>query len=686
MELCLTTPERRKVAKNSTVLEAAQTLTARGYSVTPVRYRSKAPILPGWQKLPPLTHEQLPQYFSNGSNIGLRTGIPPHFLADVDLDCPEAVTVAGLIRGPETGRVFGRDSNPKSHFLFAIGAPFETRKFAAPGSKKTILELRGAPLQTVIPPSVHPSGEQIAWVREADFGRSTETDLRRFCCKVAVAVSLSLKWPPEGQRHDGVFAISGVFHRAGLTLDVAIELVSAAAQVAGDKKVRERERAVRNTYKRLDGGNPATGIPSAVKLFGEKTISFVIVWLADICPPPTPAIVAAGPTAPEWPEPMEPEAFIGIAGDFVRLVEPHTEADPAALLANFLVFSGVFFGREAWAVADAKKHYPVEFALITGATGSGRKGTATNRVLEVFERVDPFFDRRILSGLSSGEGLIKGVSATEGGSEVRTYLVSLPEFASLLSVMTRQGNTMSAVMREAWDCLRLRALTRKEALDAQNVNVSVVGHVTPEELLNNLTATDRANGFANRFLVFLVKRSKLLPEGGGDVNLEGIALRLHAAVAATKGRGQLQRDAAARELWRNEYPRLTTGRDGIRGALCGRAEAHVLRLSLLYALLDSESSIRCEHLRAALAVWDYCERSVDTIFGASSGDPEKDKILGALAAGAMTMRDLHRVFANNRDQDWIRAKMAALVRSGRITETVKDGSAKKTIRAWELKS
>ena len=82
-------------------------------------------------------------------------------------------------------------------------------------------------------------------------------------------------------------------------------------------------------------------------------------------------VETAKPT--NWPKPMAPAAFIGVAGDFVRLIGPHTEADPVALLANFLCFSGMFFGRSAWAEADGKKNYPVEFVLTAGATSSGRK-------------------------------------------------------------------------------------------------------------------------------------------------------------------------------------------------------------------------------------------------------------------------------------------------------------------------
>jgi hypothetical protein len=66
--------------------------------------------------------------------------------------------------------------------------------------------------------------------------------------------------------------------------------------------------------------------------------------------------------------------------------------------------------------------------------------------------------------------------------------------------------------------------------------------------------------------------------------------------------------------------------------LTDRAEAHVLRLSLLYALLDGSAVITAEHLIAALAVWDYCAASAQYIFGDSTGDSIADRVLTALRA------------------------------------------------------
>lgn len=394
--------------------------------------------------------------------------------------------------------------------------------------------------------------------------------------------------------------------------------------------------------------------------------------------------IASVPLADDWPEPMAEEAFHGLAGDLVRAIEPETEADPVALLANFLIAAGVLFGRDAWVVADGKRHYPVEYGMLVGRTGTGRKGTATARVLPVIESVEEGFRDRVLGGLSSGEGLVKGISPKENESSdaVRRFLVLLPEFASLLGVMKREGNTMSAILREAWDGGRLRVLTRKEPLDVDNVNLSVIAHITPGELLNSLTETDRVNGFANRFLLLCVKRSKLLPEGGADVDASAYTKRLYEALQAAKGRGPIPRSVETKELWATEYARLTAGREGLKGALCSRAEAHVLRLSLLYALLDSQSEIGVQHLRAALAVWDYCERSVEYLFAGQTGDAAADKLLAAMSKGPLTISEAHRVFGNNRETEWIVAKLATMARAGLIEQTTVEGKRKESVVAW----
>ncbi len=91
-------------------------------------------------------------------------------------------------------------------------------------------------------------------------------------------------------------------------------------------------------------------------------------------------------------------------------------------------------------------------------------------------------------------------------------------------------------------------------------------------------------------------------------------------------------DAQAWEVWEARYGALSTGRPGLLGAVLGRAAPQVLRLALLYALLDLSADIRAEHLHAALAVWRYCEQSARLIFGAATGYPDADRALEFIKA------------------------------------------------------
>jgi hypothetical protein len=147
-----------------------------------------------------------------------------------------------------------------------------------------------------------------------------------------------------------------------------------------------------------------------------------------------------------------------------------------------------------------------------------------------------------------------------------------------------------------------------------------------------LTETESANGFANRFCFVAVDRSKCLPEGGEAVGIADLIVRLQRAIEFAKNCGELKRDDAARELWAKVYPALSEGKAGLVGTILARAEAQVLRLSAIYALLDRSNVIMVNHLKAALALWDYCERSAAWVFEAGTGNKNADRILAALRA------------------------------------------------------
>ena len=178
-----------------------------------------------------------------------------------------------------------------------------------------------------------------------------------------------------------------------------------------------------------------------------------------------------------------------------------------------------------------------------------------------------------------------------------------PEFAQTLKVLAREGNTLSAIVRQAWDGEPLQTIVRNDPLRATGAHIGIVGHITRDELLRYLTATELANGFANRFLLVAVKRSKLLPFGGALDGARFAEIRdtVRLALRFAQEHRPITFDDAARERWIEIYEQLSTARPGLAGAATARAEAHTVRLALIYALLDLSERICLEHLEAALA-------------------------------------------------------------------------------------
>jgi hypothetical protein len=401
---------------------------------------------------------------------------------------------------------------------------------------------------------------------------------------------------------------------------------------------------------------------------------------ADPTPPDPPT-----PEAPPWPKPPADEAYYGLAGRVVRLIEPASEADPAALLAQTLVAFGNAAGRSGCFHVEGDRHQANEYAVVVGRTSKGRKGTSWGRVLSLLKCADgPWASARVLTGLSSGEGLIwqvrdpiKKMERVKDGGAVRykeaeadpsvadkRLLVYEPEFANVLKQTERQGNTLSAIVRVGWDGRDLASMTKNSPARATNAHVSLIGHITADELRRYLTATESANGF----LFVCADRPKLLPEDGVVDESPAAALQaeLAAALNFAGAVGEVRRDDQARGIWREAYEELSGGRPGLAGALLGRAEAHALRLSLIYALMDRSPLIRGEHLLAAMALWDYCERSVRYVFGDCLGDPVADELLRLLRGnkGGLTRTQLRDYFSRNADQGRVSRALGLLLQHG----------------------
>jgi hypothetical protein len=402
--------------------------------------------------------------------------------------------------------------------------------------------------------------------------------------------------------------------------------------------------------------------------------------------------IAPEPTN-NWPEPLDPAAFYGLAGDIVKQIEPQTEADMAAILLQVLVSFGALVGRGPHVRVEGDQHHGNLFSLIVGDTAKARKGTSWSRVRELFSRLQPALGEpadtgwpKLVEGLSSGEGLkwavrdritkreadgatVSDVEVDPGVADKRILVVE-SEFAQVLRQCARAGNTLSSTIRCAWDSGRLQTLTKNDPITATDAHISIIGHITSDELRAELTQTDSANGFANRFLFMCAKRSKSLPFGGEPMPEEVIshfASRIAAAAAKARTLSAVDMSEDARAIWSAVYPKLSAGHQGLFGAVTARAEAQCLRLALTYALMDQSDTIRGDHIMASLAVWKRAEESARYIFGRSIGDPKADEIHRALQnAGnaGLTRTQISQLFSRHETTERIGVALDLLKAKG----------------------
>ncbi len=645
----------------TTMLDAALSYAAHGWYVFPCRPRDKKPLTEHGFKDATAEADQIRVWWSKtpDANIGVDCGRSGLVVVDCDPKNGGTATLDALLaehgRFPDT--VTAISGSGGTHHFFSDDQHAKLRPSLGAG-----VDLQGLGHYIIVPPSLHPNGNRYEWEASSSPDTTPLAPLPDWIRKLAAARDVATPPTatpdtaggriPEGERNATLASLAGGMRHRGFTGTAIIAALIAENAARCTPPLPEAEvRAIAKSiaqYAPAQGGNGVD--PSGI--------------------------------APAWPDPPDGAAYYGLAGDIVRAIEPHSEADPVALLVQTLVAFGSVAGREPHFIAEADYHACNLYCILVGVTAKGRKGSSWGHVRRVFSVADPaWVTNRIQSGLSSGEGLIFAVrdpveelgkdgakSITDPGETDKRLLVFESEYANVLRVMDRDGNTLSPILRQAWDTGNLATLTKNSRTRATGAHLSLVGHITRDELRRYLHSTEAANGFANRHLFLCVRRSKFLPEGGHmqDADLAPLISRLGEAIAFARNVKEIQKDNDAKELWATVYNDLSEGKPGLLGAVTSRGEAQVMRLAAIYALLDMSPVISRRHMEAALAIWEYAEASARYIFGDAVGDDTADAILRALraSAGGMTRTDISALFGRNKAAGEISRGLTLLLEYG----------------------
>jgi hypothetical protein len=365
-------------------------------------------------------------------------------------------------------------------------------------------------------------------------------------------------------------------------------------------------------------------------------------------------------------------ALHGYAGLAVRTIAPHSEAHPAAILLQLLAAFGNMVGRGPHCLVDATRHGLNLFLVLVGDSSKARKGTSWSQISRLLAEVDqPWLTTRVTSARLTASGLVHTLRDQQPATDRRLLALS-EEFASVLRSLKSGKGHLSPLLRSAWDSGHLPTLNMHQPVQATRTHFSLIAHITQRELIPNLHSTETHSGFANRCLWAWVQRSNCLPDGGDLTtnDLSSVARELRSALhwATSTPEILFRRDAAAGALWKDCYPSLSQLRPGLRGAATSRAEAQVLRLSAIYAALDSTSVIALPHLEAALAVWDYCYSSASLLFGMSTGDPVADRIREAVEASGrgLSKSQILRLFHGHIETGRVDAALETLIALGAL--------------------
>jgi P4 family phage/plasmid primase-like protien len=261
-------------------IEAARALTQRGFYVVPIPSGNNHPVVDKWQNLR-ITLDDLEAHFADGDNVGIL--LAPSGLADVDLDCREAIAAADELL-PKTAMVHGHLSSPRSHrYYLPTSIPknksfHDPRQDKAKSARAVIAELRVSG-QTIAPPSINlRTGERVEFDCDGEPASVDGDALAAAVAKVAAAALLGRYWP-QGARHFASLALAGMLLRVGWNDDNVTDFLDAVTSAAQDEESASRLHDVVTTAQRLDTEQPVTGARTLAELIGNDVITKVCEWL-----------------------------------------------------------------------------------------------------------------------------------------------------------------------------------------------------------------------------------------------------------------------------------------------------------------------------------------------------------------------------------------------------------------------
>jgi hypothetical protein len=335
----------------------------------------------------------------------------------------------------------------------------------------------------------------------------------------------------------------------------------------------------------------------------------------------------------------DPACLYGLIGEIAAAGSDTTEANPYAIALNFIAYLSAAVGRGPYMPVGNTWHHVRIFGQHVGRTSRGRKGDAVSivhRIDQALRESTEFMAPQVhRGGLSSREGLVmlihdgykESKNEVEPINDKRLWVVE-SEFSNVLQQSKRDGNTLSAALRDAWDGVSLKPATKSNRVWATDPHIALSVAITPTELRSLMASRELTNGFANRFLLIWAERTKMLafPEATPKHSIDAIADKVRDVLRFADADRFVERDnkkltltpTAARRyeaLYAGELNDQSAGE--LVNALLERRAPMLLRLAMLFALTDKTLQVDVRHVDAAIAWIRYWCDSVKFVFASA---------------------------------------------------------------------
>ena len=262
-----------------------------------LKQNSKEPIGIAWQENP-ISPELVHHAFeANGLNVGLING-DVSGIVDVDLDCREAKHLASVLL-PKGLAAFEHAGNDRGHILYRVNDAGKTQRYQCPETGETLIELRSTGSQTMIPPSIHPSGQKLKFTFLDDTVTLLDfNDLQVQVRKIAALSLIARRWK-EGIRHSLTLGVAGLLLKTDHDKAEVEEIISSICEITDDDELQDRLKAVETTF-----NQPSENVAGLIQIeavLGSKVTKQVVDWLGSsgtlICPSNQSEVILLGDLA-----------------------------------------------------------------------------------------------------------------------------------------------------------------------------------------------------------------------------------------------------------------------------------------------------------------------------------------------------------------------------------------------------